>query len=470
MKMLFSSIIVVLMLSACAPSIVSTPIPSVVIPVISSPTATYVLPTETPLPQVPQIKVKDSQGNVISVPDLKDPSYASLLNSSSSQFINAMQEAGITIDQSLLLSQLENPQNFKVINVDEKKYIFSTFTTTDQKMFPVLVAEQKENGEWTWQDRSINADLFQANGVLFGFTYRMKDNPYRKSVRAPDDLVAASSHIVTPEDNFYQPFIFNPTPPKWEVIQEYLDFINKYDLVSGAPHLYYAGNESTSQDKQELISITQQIIARCKGTINFWDINELFNENGSLRDPNALENAKAVIKTIRDNDANATIIINDWGMDWQPLKDKALYEFVKQLLADGLIKQGDIIGYQGHNGVGDNSTPEQFADWFDKYAKLGLNLRITEADIADVKSISQSNETKKAELILMYYRAGKILEGKYHRKILDAIIMWGSTNNSSWYIDEGISGEYPLLLDNEGNPYLSWYLIAQQLFQDAEAK
>ena len=109
-------------------------------------------------------------------------------------------------------------------------------------------------------------------------------------------------------------------------------------------------------------------------------------------------------------------------------------------------------------------TPNEFAVWFDKYAKLGLNLRITEADFFDVKSISAANETKKANILLMYYRAGKILDDNNGRKVLDSIVVWGSTNNSSWLNDIGRTGEFPLLLDDNGNPYLSWYLIGKALF------
>jgi GH35 family endo-1,4-beta-xylanase len=70
----------------------------------------------------------------------------------------------------------------------------------------------------------------------------------------------------------------------------------------------------------------------------------------------------------------------------------------------------------------------------------------------------------------MYYRAGKLLEERFGRKVLDALTIWGSTNNSSWLIYLGREGEYPLLLDDKGNPFLSWYLIGKALLSDSLAR
>lgn len=389
-------------------------------------------------------------------------------------YLNAMglQEEDVTITEEV-----------KVINGQEYKFLVTipdqAKLTPDLPLIadfyelgtPFMIAKKEENGEWIWRHRSILADLFKFKGINFGFTYRMKNNQYRKGEIAPDDLLASISAIITPEDNFYQPFIFNPQPTKWSIIDEYINFLNRYPgVISGAPHLYFASGANdeyphTSQDKQELISRTKQIVAKYGHIIKTWDINELFNENGSLRNPKALENARAVIQTIRDTDPTAIVLINDWAMESQPGKDTALYNFVTQLMNEGLLKEGDIIGYQGHNGINYQSNPEQFARWFDKYATLGFKLRITEADFIDANG-SLVDETKKARIIMDYYLAGKILEQKFGHSVLDGIIMWGSTDNSSWYEDENRSGGYPLLLNNNGDPHLSWYLIANELWSE----
>lgn len=367
----------------------------------------------------------------------------------------------------------------ETLGMDESQKVELSVTTikmTDGETVDVIVAgdgyplaTRHQGG--TWNSRATLADLFAANGILFGFTYDMKNNPFSQIVRPPDDLVGESSRIVTPEDTFYQSFTFYNNQVDWTKIDEYLAFLKKYNLVSGPPHLYWAGNDHTSQDTTELVSRATQIVEHCKGSIHVWTINELFSDNGTPRNVNTLTNAKAVIEAIRKADPTARIIVNDYGMDaGLPQKDKPLFDLVKQFMGDGTLQNGDMIGYQGHNGILYSSTPEQFADWFSKYAELGLNLRITEADVFDVTSLTPANETKKAGMMLMYYRAGKLLEERYGRKVLDALVVWGSTNNSSWLIYLGRAGEYPLLLDDKGDPFLSWYLIAKALLSDLPVK
>jgi hypothetical protein len=260
------------------------------------------------------------------------------------------------------------------------------------------LATRHEGG--TWNSRATLADLFAANGILFGFTYDMKNNPFSQIVRPPDDLVGESSRIVTPEDSFYQSFTFYDNQVDWTRIDEYLAFLEKYNLVSGPPHLYWAGNDHTSQNTTELVGRATQIVERCKESIHVWTINELFSDNGTPKDANTLANAKAVIEAIRTVDPKARIIMNDYGMDgWLPQKDKPLFDLVKQFMEDGTLQNGDMIGYQGHNGILYSSTPEQFADWFSKFAELGLNLRITEADVFDVTSLNPANETKNTHVL-----------------------------------------------------------------------
>jgi len=377
----------------------------------------------------------------------------------------------VTIDSAVTVFK-------KAFNIPEAQKLSLTvgkINTVDGKTTDIILTNDGyplavKNKEGKWESRSTVAELFSSNGVFFGFTYDMKGNQYRKIVRPSDDLVGESSKIVTPEDTFYQSFIFGNNRVNWTKVNEYLAFVNKYKLISGSPHLYWAGNDHTSQNREELINRATQIVEYCKGSIHSWDINEIFNEEGFPKDPNTLANVRAVIETVRTIDPTAKIVINENGLDWSPKKDQAYFDFVKQLLKEGILQKGDMIGYQGHNGIAYNKTPEQFAAWFVKYADLGLNLRITEADIFDVKSVTNTNEAKKAEIILNYSRAGKILEKKYGRKVIDSIIVWGSTNNSSWLKEIGKSGEYPLLLDDNGSPYISWYLIAKSLFNESFVK
>jgi len=422
-------------------------------------TATLIPPTGTPLPTETLIPTSTLTSTpTLPLEQLPQTKQALV------EFAQAFQAVGVDISTEQLI---QKGLDIRTITGKDKKQNEIALVRVEnlngfEGDYPLMI--KAEDGEW--QSKSVVSNLFLFNDILFGFTYDMERNPYRKIVRPPDNLVGEYSKIVAPEDTFYQAFTFTNNKADWINIDEYLAFIDKYHLVSGPPHLYWAGNNHTSQNKQELINRTTQIVKHCKESIHVWTINELFDENGIPKDSETLVNAKAVIETLRTVDPTAKIIINENGMDWTPAKDKAYFNFVMDIMKSGDLKEGEFIGYQGHNGIRYNKTPQQFANWFDKYAELGLNLRITEADIFDVASLTSENEKGKAEIILNYYRAGKILEKKYGRKILDSIIVWGSTNNSSWLNDIGMTGEYPLLLDDNGNPYLSWYLIGKALFME----
>ncbi len=130
------------------PSPSSTPLPTNTPTLMPTPTAT----------QVPMIDV-----NGIQVPDPKvsNPELFDVYSADSPivQFRDAMSEVGITVDTQQVITQLEAPQNFKVIKgVDAKTYILTTYTVTDQNSTSYMVgyiAEQGSNGKWIWKEASL---------------------------------------------------------------------------------------------------------------------------------------------------------------------------------------------------------------------------------------------------------------------------------------------------------------------------
>jgi len=353
---------------------------------------------------------------------------------------------------------------------------FTQFRQIDNVQFSFLVVNDiplaiMKNGKWN--ARSVIGELFLAKEILFGFPYNMEYNPFhRKIIRPLDDIVGEYSKISFPEDSFYQGFTFKDidtgSNPNWTEIDKYLAFIRKYSLDGGSPHIYWVTTDYRyTADNPQLLEVrTRLIVEHCKNDIHAWTINEIINDSGKPKSVNAINNARLVIKTIRDTDPTAKIVMNDAGQEWSPQKDKAYFNFIKQLFDEGLLREGDIIGNQAHNGLLYDKSPQQIANWFEKYAKLGLNLRFTEADVFHVTKLSNSNETEKAKIFLTYYQAGMILDKQFGRPVLNAFIIFGSTNSSSWLRDMEIYEEYPVILDDNGNPLLSYYLIVKKLFAD----
>jgi len=154
-------LLVNLMLSACAPvsAPTSTPAPSATpLPTAtatptntatptSTPTAT---PTATPTP-IPTIHVGS-----LSVPDprVTNPELFDLRNPNAPipQFVNAMQEVGITVDPQTITAELG--KNYETRQgTDGKTYILTTYTVEGKngaRYSMGLISEQDKVGNWRW--------------------------------------------------------------------------------------------------------------------------------------------------------------------------------------------------------------------------------------------------------------------------------------------------------------------------------
>jgi GH35 family endo-1,4-beta-xylanase len=445
-KNIVTVLLVAFILASCAP--VAKVVPTETIIPTSTLTLTPIVPTATAT-----ITPTPTPENLADAKDLPNWIDNFVLAFGGKVIVN-----GTEMDASQLTNEIRNnPEAFtqvrKMNNIE-----FSFFVVND---IPLAIMRNNK-----WDNKSVISELFLAKGILFGFPYNMEKNPDRKIVRPPDDIVGNYSKISFPEDSFYQDFTFKGGNPNWTEIDKYLAFIRKYNLDGGSPHIYWPTTKYkyTSDNPQLLKVRTKVIVAHCKDAIHAWNINEIFDDNGEPKSVTTLENVRVTIKAIRETDPTAKIVINDYGLEYVPQKDTAYFNLIKQLFDEGLLHEGDIVGNQAHNGIKYDKSSQYIANWFDKYAKLGMNLRFTEADIFNVTELSDANEKAKARVFLTYYHAGMILDKQFERPVLNAFIIYGSTNSSSWLRDIGMNGEYPVILDDNGNPLLSYYIIVKELF------
>ncbi len=150
MKIKVILVLIALILSACSSTGNNqSAIPPTATPIVS-PTS-EAMPTASPTSTVPMIQAGNIQvpDPTVSNPELLDPKGPNI-----SQFVNAMNEVGITVNPQKVIDQLADPQNFKAIQgANEKAYILTTFTTTDQNNTPYtlgLLAKQDTTGQWNW--------------------------------------------------------------------------------------------------------------------------------------------------------------------------------------------------------------------------------------------------------------------------------------------------------------------------------
>ncbi|MFF9850204.1 non-reducing end alpha-L-arabinofuranosidase family hydrolase [Streptomyces litmocidini] len=173
-----------------------------------------------------------------------------------------------------------------------------------------------------------------------------------------------------------------------------------------------------------------------KGKIYAWDVvNEAFADGGSgqLRDSvfqKVLGNGfiEEAFRTARAADSSAKLCYNDYNIEnWSDAKTQGVYRMVKDFKSRGVPV--DCVGFQSHFGAG--GPPASFRTTLAGFAALGVDVQITELDIA------QASPTHYANAVGACLSVARCT----------GITVWGVRDSDSWR-----SGENPLLFDSNGKP------------------
>ncbi|MEU7073916.1 non-reducing end alpha-L-arabinofuranosidase family hydrolase [Streptomyces narbonensis] len=173
-----------------------------------------------------------------------------------------------------------------------------------------------------------------------------------------------------------------------------------------------------------------------KGKIYAWDVvNEAFADGGSgqLRDSvfqkvlghGFIEEA---FRTARAADSSSKLCYNDYNIEnWSDAKTQGVHRMVKDFKSRGVPI--DCVGFQSHFGAG--GPPASFRTTLANFAALGVDVQITELDIA------QASPTHYANTVSACLSVARCT----------GITVWGVRDSDSWRSDEN-----PLLFDDNGKP------------------
>ncbi|MGW3448619.1 non-reducing end alpha-L-arabinofuranosidase family hydrolase [Streptomyces sp. NPDC001076] len=180
--------------------------------------------------------------------------------------------------------------------------------------------------------------------------------------------------------------------------------------------------------------ITQEM-THYKGKIYAWDVvNEAFADGGSGQHrssvfQNVLGNGfiEEAFRTARAADPAAKLCYNDYNIEnWSDAKTQGVYNMVKDFKSRGVPI--DCVGFQSHFGTG--GPPASFQTTLSKFAALGVDVQITELDIAQASATAYANTVQDCLNVAR----------------CTGITVWGIRDSDSWR-----TGENPLLFDNNGN-------------------
>ncbi|MBM9440974.1 endo-1,4-beta-xylanase, partial [Streptomyces bryophytorum] len=133
-----------------------------------------------------------------------------------------------------------------------------------------------------------------------------------------------------------------------------------------------------------------------KGKIYAWDVvNEAFADGGSGQQRSSPFHDKLgngfiehAFRTARAADSSAKLCYNDYNIEnWSDAKTQGVYNMVKDFKSRGVPI--DCVGFQSHFGTG--GPPSSFQTTLSNFAALGVDVQITELDIAQAGSTQYAN-------------------------------------------------------------------------------
>lgn len=149
----------------------------------------------------------------------------------------------------------------------------------------------------------------------------------------------------------------------------------------------------------------------------------------------------------------AGMFYNDYN-EYDPNKVNYIYNMLKPLKEKGLV---DGMGMQSHISMA-NPSIRDYEAAIKKYASLGLEINVTELDIA--------NDSKSKSALKMLANRYKSIVGllvklkKEGSANITHVTIWGLRDCDSWLPSmHGNVTQYPLLFDDNGKPKLAYYYL-----------
>ncbi|MDM7854557.1 endo-1,4-beta-xylanase [Cellulomonas alba] len=177
-----------------------------------------------------------------------------------------------------------------------------------------------------------------------------------------------------------------------------------------------------------------QVMSHFKGKIYAWDVvNEAFADGSTQHRSSVFQNVlgngfiEEAFRTARNADPSAKLCYNDYNIeDWNAAKTQGVYSMVRDFKSRGVPI--DCVGFQSHFGTG--GPPSTFQTTLSNFAALGVDVQLTELDIAQASSTNYSNTVRACMNVSR----------------CTGITVWGIRDSDSWR-----SSENPLLFSSNGS-------------------
>ena len=219
--------------------------------------------------------------------------------------------------------------------------------------------------------------------------------------------------------------------------------------------------------EKQLEEHIKTVAGRYKGKVYAWDvINEKYDFDGNHQQSPlfkmlGISYIEKSFKWAHEADPQAKLFVNEFGIDEMNTRSDLTYKLIEDLLSKNIPVHG--IGFQMHRALGTDEWFPGIPDMdsvrknFERFAKLGLEIHITEMDVPIQKGTG-SYEEKLVEQAKAYK---EILEIALSVNAFKALVVWGVTDKINWI--DYISGneDAPLLFDREYKKKPAYYSLIE---------
>jgi endo-1,4-beta-xylanase len=306
-------------------------------------------------------------------------------------------------------------------------------------------------------------ELAKRRGFEIGTAVR--DDALKRN-RAYRQLVAAQFSSVTPENEMKWDAI-EPSPgeydfgPADDVVARAHDARQKvrgHALVWHAQLPGWVRELGPKRLRQAMREHIRSVMAHYDKDVGVWDVvNEPVADSGRLRPsvferrlgPGFIEDA---FRTARVADNDAKLYLNEIGAEGINPKSNRMYEIVRALKARGVPIDG--VGFQAHANL--HGVPPDFVPNMQRFKALGLDVAITEADVALKVPPSAARLQAQAEVYASIVRACETVR-------CASLTFWGFTDGRSWISETQAGMGAATLLDEQLRPKPAFYAVQRAL-------
>jgi len=221
--------------------------------------------------------------------------------------------------------------------------------------------------------------------------------------------------------------------------------VRGHTLLWHAQQPGWVANLSGGDLRNAMTNHVTQVASHYRGKVFAWDVvNEAFADDGrgSRRDSNLQRTGndwiEVAFRTARAADPDVKLCYNDYNTDGVNAKSTAIYNMVADFKARGVPI--DCVGFQSHLT---NSVAGDYQANLQRFANLGVDVQITELDIAGSNQANVYSTVTKACLAVSR---------------CTGITVWGIRDSDSWR-----TGQNPLLFDANGNKKAAYTAVLDAL-------